>query len=86
MQDNELFRVVQPPEDRPLRAVIEAAAKIEADKLNLTNKTLIKYTISKHLHRWFGVHYWVRWREYDQASGRFIDTRHQICCFCPTGR
>jgi len=87
MHDKNLFRVVQPPpnEESQRQAIIEAVMA-EAEKLELSNSTVFKFVISKRLHRWFGVHFWVAWRMYDQTSGRFIDTGAQVCCFCATGR
>jgi hypothetical protein len=87
MQDKNLFRVVQPPadSDHQRAAIIEAVMK-EAERIEIDNSTLIKFMISKRLHRWFGVHFWVAWRMYDPTSSRFIDTGGQVCCFCATAR
>lgn len=81
MKSKELYRIVQPMEDLHLEDQINKALEDEAKKLVIPTKVLLKFRVSRWLHR-VGIHHYVRWRVFDARSARFLETGEYVCLFC----
>jgi len=83
MNATELSQIVVAPEDRTdeVQALLEEAAKDWPEPFWPNTKTII----GRVLHP-FGVHTWVRWKQYDPQSKQVLDMNGKVCCWCPKAK
>lgn len=58
--------------------------EVPVSTIQISHKTWLKLKVGRMLHP-FGIHTWVRWKQWDPASQRAIDTGGRVCEFCPAG-
>ena len=59
-------------------------AKVEPLQRRTSNATRARIIVAKLLHP-LGMHLWVTWNSYDQASDRLL-VMGLTCMFCPLGK
>lgn len=81
MNVTEVDQIVVPPDLKYDEARIRAA---DGGPKRIRLRTWLKLKVGRIVHP-FGIHTWVRWKTWDPASERIIDTGGRVCEFCAQG-
>ena len=86
MNVTEVTKIQVDPELEHLKPKIALAANRQGLLYQIIKlETRVKLALGRFLHP-LGIHTWVAWKQYDEASDRIIDTGGVICEFCPKAK